>query len=241
MASKIEFISKNKEELKEFILKNQEGKTIFNFLNLYSVYLYKNNKEFRKSIDVMKKNSINLVDSSTISILFRTKRLRGTDFTKFLIKDLELLKNKRHFFIGFEEKDLKILSETFGLEKRHLFSYNPPYIKEDKFSKKEIEKIVKLINKNQIDYLWIGVGNPKQEILALDLYDKVNVICIFNTGAAFDFITGKKKESPKIFQKLGIEWLYRFITDFKHSRKKVWRSFIGLIYLPKIVKIRNSK
>ena len=42
---------------------------------------------------------------------------------------------------------------------------------------------------------------------------------------------GKKKESKSIIQRFGLEWLFRLITDFKHSKKKVWKSFLGLRYL----------
>jgi len=239
MTPKIKFSKKNLKELKKFILKNQESKTIFNFLNLYSVYLYQKDKEFRESINCREENSITLVDGSPISVFLSTKRLRGTDFSKFLINDLDLLKNKNHFFIGLTRRDLDTISNKSLLKRNNLFTYNPPYIKESRFSKEEIKKMVKSINKNKIDCLWIGVGNPKQEILASDLYDEIDVNFIFNVGAALDFIMGKKKEAPKIVQKLGIEWLYRFITDFKHSHKKVFRSFVGLAYLPKTVEIKR--
>jgi N-acetylglucosaminyldiphosphoundecaprenol N-acetyl-beta-D-mannosaminyltransferase len=240
MIQKIEFTPANKKELKRFIIENKKDKKIFNFLNLYSIYLYKKDKEFREAIDKMKIRSINLADGSTISVYFRIKRVRGTDFTNFFMEDKDLTKNKNHFFIGLSEKDLEILSNKFKLNRKTLFAYNPPYIKANRFSKEEIEKIIRLVKSKKINYLWIGVGNPKQEILAFDLYDKINVECIFNVGAALDFITEKKKESPKIIQRFGLEWLYRWITDFRYSNKKVFRSFLGLIYMLKIAKINKN-
>ena len=43
-----------------------------------------------------------------------------------------------------------------------------------------------------------------------------------NVGAALDFLLEKKKQAPNAVKALGIEWLYRLITDFEHSKKKVF-------------------
>ena len=99
------------------------------------------------------------------------------------------------------------------------------------FDEKEIKKISVKINSFKPTYVWVGIGNPKQEILASQLFEKTKAAYFFNVGAAIDFILGKKKESPPFFSKIGLEWLYRLITDFKYSRKKVLKSFFGLFYL----------
>jgi UDP-N-acetyl-D-mannosaminuronic acid transferase (WecB/TagA/CpsF family) len=49
-----------------------------------------------------------------------------------------------------------------------------------------------------------------------------------------DFFLNKKKHSPKFFTKLGIEWLYRLITDFRITKKKAWRSFVAIKYLGRV-------
>jgi len=211
-------------------------KVIFNFLNAYSIYLFKKNKFFKEA--VAKKRNFNFIDGFTISFFLSLKnfkilpRLRGPDFTDFLLKNKDLLKSKKHFFIGFEEEDLDSICKKYKYLKRSkIFAYNPPYIKTIKFSEMEIAKMIKMINKHKIDYLWIGIGNPKQEILADDLYDKIDVKYIFNVGAALDFLLKKKKKAPKWVQEIGMEWFYRLLTDFKYSKKKVWRSFVSLKYL----------
>ena len=55
-----------------------------------------------------------------------------------------------------------------------------------------------------------------------------------------DFITEKKKEAPKFIREIGMEWFYRLITDFRYSRKKVWRSLIGSFYALNIVKLKKD-
>lgn len=243
MKEKLEFHNFTKEELEKVILK-EDKKIIFNFLNLYSVYLFNKNRIFRNALINSKNKAINTSDGVTISSLLRTNRLIGSEFTKKILSDSKISKNKKHFFLGGDsatEKGInKIIQKFPSLDKNKVYYYNPPYINKSQFPELEIKKIAKLINKFSPDYLWIGLGNPKQEILAYELYNRINVKKIFVIGAALDFIAERKKESPKLVRKIGAEWFYRFVTDFKYSKKKVYRCFIGLLYLPKTIK-KNEK
>ena len=219
------------EKLKELILKGYfKKKVIFNPINANTLYYYKNNQFFRDLFS--KENHFKLIDGFTVSLFSRGKRLRGPEFTRKLLNDIDLLKNKKHFFIGLEKKDLDLLVKKCPLLKRkNLFSYNPQYIQDIIFPEEERDKIIKLVNKQKIDYLWIGVGSPKQDILSSQIYDKVKVKFIMSIGAALDFVAEKKKEAPRLVQKLGLEWLFRLITDFQYSKKKVWRSLIGTSHM----------
>lgn len=217
-----------KDPLKEM---SSKEKKIFNFLNLYSLWLFENNKLFR--IHILKKENMNFPDGAMIQRKIKSNRVRGPAFTKrILISDIA--RNKKHFFIGLEDSEIEKLSKVIGIESKQIGAYNPPFINGIEFSKEKQEKIIKSVNNFKTDYLWICIGNPKQEILSNQIFDSVKVDKIFNVGAALDFLLGRKKESPLIFRKLGVEWLYRFIIDFKYSKKKVWRSFVALKYLRNI-------
>lgn len=233
MKEKLKFQSTGKEFLNE-ILKKSDRK-IFNFLNSHDVYQFRKNSVFRKSVLDNEKYSINLPDGTIVSILLGRKKMRGTDFTRFVLES-EFVKNKKQLFIGLEEKDLDVLTKRFGLEKKNVKSYNPPYIKGNKFEEKEINKVANLINQKNIDYIWIGLGCPKQNILSKDLFEKSKAKKFFNVGAALDFVLDKKKQAPLFWQKIGLEWFYRLVTDFKYSKIKIWRSFLGSFYALFIIK-----
>lgn len=221
---------------KDFINKIS-GKYIFNFENMNGLYYFCNLREFREAVS--SKNSINFIDSAILFFYTKLKnkmninRNRGPTFTRsFLSKSS---KDDKHFFIGIEEKDISMISEKFpNLSLKNLYSYNPTFIKEFIFDKKEVEKIAKLINKSKPNYIWVCVGSPKQSILSYQLFKRTREVFFFNVGAAMDFIIGRKKESPKIFQNIGLEWLYRLATDFNNSKKKVIRSFMAIRYLNRI-------
>lgn len=239
----IKLTSTNFEKLKKFMLKFNL-KMIFNFINGYGIFLFYNNKKFKEAIS--ETYNINLIDGVPISIILslknfkKFKRIRGPDFTNFLLCNKDLMRNKKHFFIGLNKNDLNVLVYKYPLLKtENVFAYNPSYIKTFEFQSEEINKIIKMINEQKIDYLWIGIGNLKQEILANVIYNKTNFNFIFNVGAAFDYIASKKKRAPKIFQRFGLEWFYRLATDFKHSKKKVLRSLISMFLMLKKTEVKE--
>ena len=228
--------------LNQFIIKLNKQRKILNFLNQHD--LYQANKEplFRKTL--LEKQNINCIDGFVISAylsvsnLKKISRTSGPILAKNFLSNPELSQDKKHFFMGLEKKDLNDLQIKFPHLKK-IFSYNPPYTKNLNFSKGEIEKIAALINEEKPDYVWVGIGCPKQNILSSELFKKTKAQYFVNVGAAIDFLLEKKKQAPTIVRKLGVEWLYRLITDFKYSRKKVWRSLVGLKYLIKGIKLTN--
>lgn len=220
---------------------NKKRVRVFNFLNSHDLYFFKKDLFFRKTFE---KNNINFIDGSVVSIFLsltnfeKIKRMSGTEFMIGFFKDRKISAGK-HLFIGSERKDLELFYKKFPyIKKKNLFYYNPPYIKNLRFSEKEIEKIAKIIKSNNIDFIWVGLGCPKQNIFSYDLVQKIDKKLFFNVGAAMDFVLEKKKKAPGIWLNLGLEWLYRLLIDFNHSKKKVWRSFVSTIYLPKYVKLK---
>jgi N-acetylglucosaminyldiphosphoundecaprenol N-acetyl-beta-D-mannosaminyltransferase len=225
---------------------NNRGRYIFNFLNQHDLYFFGKEPKFREVLT--KSFSKNFVDGFLIAFflsikkLKRIKRLRGPSFTLKFLENQKLNKNKKHFFIGLLNKDLSFLNKKFNhLKRNKLFCYNPPYIKEIIFNKEEINKIIELIYKINPDYIWVCIGSPKQNILSYSLFKKTKARYFFNVGAALDFILKKKKESPSFIQKIGLEWFFRLVTDFKYTKKKVWRSFLSIFLINHIEMQRNNK
>ena len=45
---------------------------------------------------------------------------------------------------------------------------------------------------------------------------------MLGVGAAFDFLAGRKRQAPRLVQRLGLEWLYRLI----HEPRRLWRRYL---------------
>lgn len=233
MRAKLNFNQLPYSELKK-IIRDKPKKLVLSFMNANDVYEYSKNESFRKSIKDKKMNRIILVDGITTALFlsikkFKTiRRLQGPTFTDEFLKDKKLVGDRKHFFIGIKKEDLKKVQSKYpNLKLRNLEGYAHPFIKEFRFSLKERKKMTSLINKQKPDYLWIGAGCPRQEILASDIYDNINVKCIFNVGASLEYIQGKRKRAPVIFQKFGMEWFYRLFSDFRLTSGRLSKIFIG--------------
>lgn len=65
------------------------------------------------------------------------------------------------------------------------------------------------------DILLIALGQPKGEFWIEDHLQQLQVPLCIQLGASFDFVAGTAKRAPKIFQRIGLEWLYRALSDPK--------------------------
>lgn len=234
-------------ELKKRILKNKETISI-NFFNGLDIYSFTKISEFRECLENKHIKNINNIDGISTAIPLsvknfrKIKRLQGPTFTDKFLKDKELNKKKKHFFIGVERGNLdKVIGKYPNLKKENISGYNLPYVSGLFFPEKEIKKLIKIINKHKPDYLWVGMGAPKQQILTNQIYDKINVKNIFNVGVAMEFIKGSRKRAPKIFQGLGFEWLYRLFEDFKLTSGRLFKSLTGSILSLFIIKLEDKK
>ena len=73
----------------------------------------------------------------------------------------------------------------------------------------------------KFDLVWVSLGSPKQDRVALYLSEKYKVRSVA-IGAAIDFLSGEKKEAPKLFRTLGGEWVFRLISE----PHRLWRRYL---------------
>jgi len=107
-----------------------------------------------------------------------------------------------------------------------------------KSPKEEDEKeIIETINNSNADILFVAYGAPKQELwIAKNLQKLTSVKLAIGVGGAFDFIAGTKKRAPRIFRKIGLEWLIRLIQEPKRI-KRIWNATVKFPY--EIIKRRK--
>ena len=80
------------------------------------------------------------------------------------------------------------------------------------------------------DILFVALGAPDQEKFIYHNLSKIpSVKLALGVGGSFDFISGKIKRAPLIFQKLGIEWLWRLIIQPKRW-KRIYNAVIIFPY-----------
>lgn len=93
-------------------------------------------------------------------------------------------------------------------------TYSPSFGFEKK--EEECKEIVNIINKSGANVVLVGVGAPKQEKWIMKWKHLMPGVKVWMAlGATIDFEAGNVKRAPKIYQKLAMEWLYRFTREPK--------------------------
>ncbi len=139
------------------------------------------------------------------------KRVTGPDYMKKILKASKR-NGWKHFFYGSTQETLdkmkKVIEEDYpGAE--IVGMYSPPF---RELTKQEDDDIINMINETNPDFVWIGLGAPKQERWMASHKGKLNGLMV-GVGAAFDYCAGNIKRAPKWMQKSGLEWLYRLMQD----------------------------
>jgi len=88
----------------------------------------------------------------------------------------------------------------------------------------ENPEIFQDINNFAPDIFLVTLGNPYQETFLLKYKNKLRFKLGLAVGASVDFIIGKQNRAPKIFRKLGMEWLFRWLREPIYRGKRVWNA-----------------
>jgi N-acetylglucosaminyldiphosphoundecaprenol N-acetyl-beta-D-mannosaminyltransferase len=119
----------------------------------------------------------------------------------------------RHFFYGSSpqvvQKLVSRLSQRFpGLVIAGYLS--PPF---HPLTAEEDAADVAAINEARPDFVWVGMGMPKQEKWMASHVGRIHATALLGVGAAFDFHAGIKPRAPLWMQRSGFEWLFRLASE----------------------------
>ena len=145
-------------------------------------------------------------------------RVTGPDLMKEMLKE-SADKHYRHYFYGSTQETLDILKAT--IEKNYPGAviagmYSPPF---RPLTPEEDAAVIRRINETKPDFVWVGLGAPKQERWMAAHEDKVQAVMV-GVGAAFDYEAGNIRRAPMWMQRHNLEWLYRLMQDPKRLFKR---------------------
>jgi N-acetylglucosaminyldiphosphoundecaprenol N-acetyl-beta-D-mannosaminyltransferase len=93
----------------------------------------------------------------------------------------------------------------------------------------EDEREVERINASGAAVVWVGTGQPKQELWMREMRSRLAPPLLVGVGAAFDFHAGLVKQAPGWMQRSGLEWSYRLSRE----PRRLWRRYAR--YNPRFV------
>lgn len=141
------------------------------------------------------------------------QRVTGPSYMGEILK-ISAEKGYSHYFYGSTEETLKQLEEVLKTEYPKMKiagMYSPPF---RPLTDEEDAEVVNRINESNPDFVWIGLGAPKQEKWMAIHQGRINGFMV-GVGAAFDYYAGNIKRAPEWMQKCNLEWFYRLMQDPK--------------------------
>lgn len=67
----------------------------------------------------------------------------------------------------------------------------------------------------------VAMGSPKQELLMRDCRQVHPDALYMGVGGTYDVFTGHVKRAPKVWQNLGLEWLYRLLSQPSRIKRQL--------------------
>ncbi len=171
-----------------------------------------------KFADIIKNADLIIPDGVGIEIGLKikgikTKRIAGIEFSHELIK--KCAKNNFSIaLIGAKPHILQKAIENLQKENKNLkIVYS-----QDGYFENRLNVLQELKEKSP-QFVLVALGSPKQEEFIADARELLPRSVMIGVGGSFDIWSGEVQRAPVIYQKLGIEWLYRTIKEPKRLNR----------------------
>ena len=137
----------------------------------------------------------------------RIQRIPGIDFAKKLLK--ESAKNSIPVaIIGAKEE---VITKAVENLKKEISGLNIVYLHNGYFNNDE--EIYCQLKAKSPKLILVALGSPRQEEFIFNAKKVLNPALMIGIGGSLDVWSGYVKRAPRIFQILGLEWLYRTVTQ----------------------------
>ncbi len=115
-----------------------------------------------------------------------------------------------HYLLGGSEDCLRKLEASFLNENPHVKIIGSHH---GYFRPQQDGEIVAAINRLSPDFIWVGLGTPKQQAWIHRQKQNIKRGVILAVGQAFDVNAGTKKDAPVWMQRFGLTWFFRVASE----------------------------
>ena len=138
------------------------------------------------------------------------ERIQGQKYFRKIVEEGEKLGWSFYILGGKEDTPNKAVENL----KKIYPKLNVVGLHEGYFENEEDEnKVIEEINSLQPNILIVAMGASKQEKWIYANKDRLKVDVACGQGGTLDYEAGNVKRAPEIFQKIGLEWLWRLIKQ----------------------------
>ncbi|MBR1425170.1 WecB/TagA/CpsF family glycosyltransferase [bacterium] len=143
----------------------------------------------------------------------KVHRIAGIELGRELIIKF-FTENKRIALVGAKPEVVALVVKNLNEEFKNIniVYYHDGYFDDD-------EQILDSVSSSSADLVLVALGSPKQEYFINKLKKRMPETTMIGLGGSFDVWAGVVERAPKIYQNLGLEWLYRVIKEPKRFRR----------------------
>lgn len=194
--------------------------------NLHSLYLFHNDPKMQAFYAKAEYIHIDGMPLLFIGKLlgFPMKREQRVTYADWVWPLMAEAANKdwRVFYLGSRpgvaEQGASILRQKFpGLQ----IACAHGYIDMDKDSEENLATLA-AINAYKPHVLMVGMGMPRQEYWISENLEYIHTNTILTSGACMDYVAGALPTPPRWMGRVGLEWLYRLLSE----PKRLWRRYL---------------
>lgn len=122
------------------------------------------------------------------------------------------------YILGSNEEVNKLSFERLANEysKVHFVGRHHGYFADGSIEEKEIIEEIKQLKPQLI---FVALGFPRQELWIRKTIEAFGTPLMMGVGGSLDVVSGKVKRAPLFWQRLGLEWFHRLITNPSRWRR----------------------
>lgn len=236
------YLGKQEELIKKMVA--NKNKTMFLAINTDCYNIACNNPEY---LNILSDDSaIVYVDGMGIILGQRflneevaTERIATTDLFPALFKYLEKNKiyDKKIFLVGGKPGTSEKVKKNFkqNYPNINIVDTHDGY----NFDYENSTDLIEYINSTEADFIFVGLGCPRQEKWVYNNFEQLNVNNIITCGGLFDYYAENVKRAPKWMQKYSLEWLFRFIQEPTRLFKRYF--FGNTIFILRLLNLKIKR
>lgn len=194
--------------------------------NLHSLYLLHHTDTMRRFYDRADLVHIDGMPIVWLGQLFghklnRTNRLTSMDWLPRVLKECET-HGYKVFLLGslpgvVEKATERFISSMPGLR---IGGYHGYFDKTE--GSADNEYVIDLVSKFEPDIVLVGMGMPIQEDWIFNNAHRLKTKVVWSLGAFMDYFADIKPLPPRWMGKVGLEWLYRLISE----PRRLWKRYV---------------
>lgn len=135
----------------------------------------------------------------------KVRRIAGIELGRALI---DRFAGEPVAFIGAKPE---IIEKAVDNLKKEVSNLNPVYVQDGYF--KDDERVLDELTRKHPRLVLVALGSPKQEFFINEAKKKLPDAVFIGLGGSFDVWSGVVQRAPEVYQKMGLEWLYRTVKE----------------------------